>query len=97
MPKGEHLKGRPRNPGSGRKKGTGNKYAAIREQLLDCFEDLDLPGLVKEVREEHPVEALKLLVSLLPKQIEADVNTQLTVDAIMDAMDEADERAGRSQ
>jgi hypothetical protein len=97
----ERKRGRPKGlgkaPGSGRKKGSKNKYTAIREELFRCYHEINLPELVRTAAATDPVGTLKVLVSLLPKQIEADVNGQLTVDSIVRAMDEADERLSQSQ
>lgn len=100
---GKRSRGRPKGlgkaPGSGRKKGSKNRYTAIREHLLGCFRQLDLAQAVNNVMEAYPVEGLKILVSLLPKQVEADmdVSGRLLADQIVEAMDAADERVRKSQ
>jgi predicted methyltransferase MtxX (methanogen marker protein 4) len=94
MPPGR-KKGSPKAPGSGRKPGTGNRYTEIRKKLLQTFDKLDIPDLVKKVREVDPVAALKVLVSLLPKEIDANVNGQLSVSQIVEEMQEAEKRVER--
>ena len=37
MPKGEHLKGKPRTPGAGRAKGTHNKFTTLKDAFINAF------------------------------------------------------------
>jgi hypothetical protein len=65
-----------RFPTKGRPKGTKNKYSKLRDSLLDAFEQTGgVPALVEwGKKERNKKEFYKLIVSVLPKNIDIELD-----------------------
>lgn len=74
MPKGVR-------PG-GRQKGTPNKFTKIKEDILAAFKKLGGEAFVVKCAKEDPVAVLKVIASLLPKEIDADIKGSLVLQVI---------------
>lgn len=67
----------PGNPGGGRPKGARNK---LGELLLEALkEDFEAHGVeaIQTMRADKPAEYVKALVSILPKEMNANINANL--------------------
>jgi hypothetical protein len=76
--------GQSGNPG-GRPKGSRNR---LSEDFIRAFaEDFEVHGaaVIEEVRRERPSDYLKIAASLLPKDFELTVNTNLETASILAA------------
>jgi hypothetical protein len=88
MARGDHWKGKPPSPLSGRKKGQSSYTTCIRDAFQNVLTDTDpekgirLENLIRKVHDENPVELLKMIVKLAPTQIEGvidkNVNMQIS-------------------
>lgn len=76
-------KGEVRNP-VGRPKGSTNKYGKIREQFFCALKELGGRDFIIKVAKDEPVAFLKIMSTLLPKQVEADVNVHSHEESIED-------------
>lgn len=74
------------NP-AGRPKGHPNKFAKLKSDWLKAYEDGGGVALFSIMIEKDLVTFLKLGVSMLPKEIEAQVNGNLTVKVVKFAGD----------
>lgn len=84
--KGEHLAAYQFKPGNtGRPKGSRNK---LGEDFLKALQE-DFaqhgPAAIVEVRENKPDQYLKVIASILPKEIELGENTMSVLKASRDA------------
>ena len=75
-----YPKGKPRPPGSGRRKGTPNKVTKeLREMITGALDDVGGQAYLKQQAAENPQAFLSLLGRCLPKDVKLSVATKLNV------------------
>ena len=68
-------KGKPKTPGSGRKKGTTNLATKeVREMLVGALSDAGGREYLLEQAKENPKAFMSLVAKLIPQQIEATIS-----------------------
>jgi len=69
------AKGKPRTPGSGRKKGTTNKLnAEVKDMIRQALDDEGGVEYLRECAREHRPAFLSLVSKLVPTQLHAEVS-----------------------
>ena len=75
-------KGDPRPPGAGMQKGQKTTATLIRERLLKAFAKIPPEQWVTTVHKKAPGDALRTLISLLPKQVEGKIDSNINVHVV---------------
>lgn len=85
---GQRVIGRPFQPGNpGRPKGARNKLGEVfLKEMLSDFEQHG-PKVIETVRTEKPDQYLKVVASILPKEIEAGEELSSVLQGILDRID----------
>jgi len=80
MPKGDNLRGKPRHPNSGRKKGQPNKFTTLKAAFLNAFQKIGgEEALAIWAREHGSKKDFYLILSkMLPRDISITDNTPLS-------------------
>lgn len=67
-------KGQAKNPGSGRKKGSGNQITKdIRNVIFQAFENKGGVTYLEKVAGDHPKVFCTLLAKVIPSEIKVDI------------------------
>ena len=64
-------------PGPGRPKGSQNKAALVKQKILDCWDHIDGDERLAEWAKENFGEFLKIVVRLLPRNVEIEGGVEL--------------------
>lgn len=77
-------KGDPKPPGSGRKKGTPNKFTSIKEVFMKVFYERGEEGL-REWAAKDAAGFYRTVATFVPKEVRATIEGELSiVDRIME-------------
>jgi len=83
MPTRKFMKGEPRHPNAGRKKGTLNKFTTLKQAYLDAFNNKEMgstQGLIDafKVNLFTKREFYKLISRMLPSDVRIDGEVKIT-------------------
>ena len=64
------------NP-AGRPKGAKNKFTNLKNSFINVYQDLGGDAALLEYAREHPTEYYRMLHTMLPKEIQAEVRNDI--------------------
>jgi hypothetical protein len=65
--------------GKGRPKGSKNKFTNIKDAFINVFKDVGGETYLREFAMAHPKEFVRLMGSMLPKEIQAEVKSDIQI------------------
>lgn len=77
QPKGYRPGGAKSQAGKGRPKGVKNKFTNLKTSFLAVYNRLGGDDALLEYAKEHPTEYYRMLHTMLPKEIQAEVRNDI--------------------
>ena len=77
QPKGHRPGGDKTQAGKGRPKGVKNKFTNLKTSFLAVYNRLGGDDALLEYAKEHPTEYYRMLHTMLPKEIQAEVRNDI--------------------
>ena len=65
--------------GSGRKKGVPNKFTTLKDSFLNVYQELGGDKFLKQFAQDNPKEYIRLLGTMLPKDVQTEVRQAITI------------------
>ena len=63
----------------GRPKGVPNKFTTLKDSFLNVYQELGGDKFLRKFAEENPKEYIRLLGTMLPKDIQTEVRQAITI------------------